>query len=227
MIIGAMKSGTTSLIQYLSQHPEICRSNPKEPQFFSNPQKRESGVKSYKQLWKHAKRETVFIEASTNYTKYPVFNNVPESIDSYNLDTKIIYLVRDPFDRVVSHYNHSVYRDRPASVLDEHIINVSNYYLQLEQYSEVFAPEQIKIIDFETFVNNSQEIVNEVFTFLDLSKFQVNTDRIHNNASERKSDKPLKKSLNAEERQYIHDKLYPDMKLLGKKYDIDVSKWGF
>ena len=35
-IVGAAKSGTTSLYNYLFKHPEVCMSSIKEPNFFSN-----------------------------------------------------------------------------------------------------------------------------------------------------------------------------------------------
>lgn len=70
IILGAMKAGTTSLFNYLAQHPEISPCSTKEPFYFShhyhkNPNK-------YLSLWpKQDWEHKVLLEGSTSYTKYP------------------------------------------------------------------------------------------------------------------------------------------------------------
>src|SRR5262249_47769756 len=101
MIIGAMKSGTSSLYHYLTQHPEICACVKKEPEFFSAHQlHRYQNVSDYQDLWTfNPAVHRLALEASTGYTKYPEEIDVPRKIHDYGLRPKFIYLVRNPFER--------------------------------------------------------------------------------------------------------------------------------
>ena len=99
-IIGAGKSGTTSLWLYLNRHPDIALSRNKEPAFFVRPNFRED-LDWYESLFEPAR---IVGEASTVYTAHPVFDGVPERIHSLVPTPKLIYLVRDPVERAISHY---------------------------------------------------------------------------------------------------------------------------
>ena len=72
IIIGAMKSGTTTLFRLLAQHPQIARPSEKEPHFFSRAERFENGLSHYQNLWKWRPGfHKVALEASTGYTKFP------------------------------------------------------------------------------------------------------------------------------------------------------------
>ena len=51
VVIGAMKCGTTSLYRYLQQHPEICMSRTKEPNFFVREKNYDKGIEWYQSLF--------------------------------------------------------------------------------------------------------------------------------------------------------------------------------
>lgn len=106
MIVGAMKSGTSTLFEMLSQHPAICPSCVKEPEFFSSHQGHGADVEDYESLFDYdSLRHTMCLEASTGYSKYPSEIDVPKRIKEYGLNPVFIYSVRNPFDRVESEYN--------------------------------------------------------------------------------------------------------------------------
>ena len=129
IIIGAMKSGTTSLYSYLVQHPEICECRIKEPEYFTQHQSHGVQEKKYEELWNFD--ETVHryvLESSTGYTKYPLEKDIPAKISEYGIKPWFIYILRDPFERIESHFNAGRFNPEwKHSILDEHLISVSNY----------------------------------------------------------------------------------------------------
>lgn len=119
LIIGAMKSGTTSLYHYLGQHPQIYMSRIKEPNFFalegSNLDfdgaegkeqiqrwvKRESvtSIEEYRALFRGAVNATAIGEASPMYLYSP---EAPHRIRYYVPEAKLITILRNPVERAYS-----------------------------------------------------------------------------------------------------------------------------
>lgn len=220
-----MKCGTTSLFRYLRQHPQIAGSLKKEPQFFSDQQKYKTGLSAYKRLWLFAGlRNKIRLEASTNYTKHPVFQNVPERIKSYGIQPKMIYLVRNPIDRILSHYNHSILHGRTCTIRDEHLLQVSKYHLQLSHYLREFPREDILVIDYQEFSKTPRVSLNKISTFLNAKSFNFDVTKRHNISNYEVSKKT---NLTEEEYQFLYDNLKEDMLLFQKATGFDVSKWRF
>ena len=116
IIIGAQKSGTTSMYAYLEQHPDIIGSLNKEIHFFdggTNPKvdNFKKGINWYKAhfpLCKNVENKKIF-EASPLYIFNPL---VPKRIANYIPKVKVIALLRNPSDRAISHYFHNNKRER-------------------------------------------------------------------------------------------------------------------
>ena len=109
LIIGAMKCGTTSLYAYLGQHPQVCPSLEKESNFFIAERSWPRGLDWYHALWNWVPgTHTVALEASTGYTKRPMFEGVADRIASVDADFRFVYLMRDPIARVESHHRHDL-----------------------------------------------------------------------------------------------------------------------
>ena len=112
LIVGAQKAGTTSLFDYLRQHPRISPSLTKEVHFFDGGL--QPGVDTYERglAWYRAhfpmagsRREDLRIfEATPLYLFNPL---VPRRIHDLRQDMRIIAILRDPVDRAISHYFHS------------------------------------------------------------------------------------------------------------------------
>jgi hypothetical protein len=180
LIIGAMKSGTTTLYDYLSMHPEICTSQVKEPSFFTETTPSLVQIAKYHALFPCLTANRWACEASTNYAKYPQFSGVPQRIHNMYLDTRLIYILRHPIERIYSHYIHNLAHGREQrsfedAVLgeDSHYLNVSRYYLQLSQYLEFFPPERILILIFENFVQYPRENLQRIFAFLSIDLYSL------------------------------------------------------
>jgi len=116
IIIGAPKTGTTSLHYYLSQHPEIYMSEDKEPHYFCKDLHKENdeffgydkyfrhrSQESYSSIFQNATNEKIIGEASTTY----IYSKVAaKQIHDFDPDMKIIAIIRDPLDLAFSWYNY-------------------------------------------------------------------------------------------------------------------------
>jgi Sulfotransferase domain len=171
IIIGAMKCGTSSLYSYLRDHPEICPCITKEPEFFSENQRHGVQVTNYSELWTfdHSIHKYA-LEASTGYTKCPLEPNVPRNIFDYGIRPKLIYIIRNPFDRISSHFNFMKnHRSWKQNITDMHLISTSNYFIQLEQYRKYFSLDNILILDFNELRDNPTLLLQKIYKFLGLS----------------------------------------------------------
>lgn len=173
LVIGAMKSGTTSLYEYLNGHPHVLMTKKKELDFFVDELNYGRGLGWYKQQFADADNQTIAAgEASTSYTKYPVFQNVPRRIAETIPAARLVYLVRDPIERMRSHYLHEVLlgeEDRPieAALLgDPRYRAFSNYALQLSQYLEYFPRGQLLVVQAEHMRNDRDATVRQIFEFI-------------------------------------------------------------
>lgn len=174
IIIGAMKCGTTSLFSYLQEHPQICPAMVKEPGFFAEylGKNKRLPVHYYHELWSFDRASHKYaLEASTNYTRFPIEPHVPQNIYDYGISPRFIYLVRNPFDRIASHFNHMrlYHKGWRRAITDDRLIAPSNYFLQLEQYRKVFSMEQILVLDFDELKNRPQAALETTYGFLGLS----------------------------------------------------------
>lgn len=175
IIIGAMKCGTSSLFNYLASHPAICKCATKEPEFFSEHQRhRLKGVVAYERLWRFdPKFHRYALEASTGYTKYPEERNIPEKMYCYGIRPKFIYLVRNPFDRILSQYRHylaSQPQFDPSTPLTwSEFVDLSKYHLQLTQYRPYFPRTNFLILDFDELTTAPHACLNKVYAFLNIS----------------------------------------------------------
>jgi len=102
MIVGAQKCGTTSMHNWLGQHPYICMSDPKEPQYFEREYWK--GIEFYKEKYfSHYNGETHCGEARVHNL---IIKYVPERVKETFPDAKIIIMVRNPIHRYISAWNH-------------------------------------------------------------------------------------------------------------------------
>jgi Sulfotransferase domain len=170
VVIGGLKCGTTSLHHYLSLHPQISMSRPKELNFFVEELNWALGPEWYAS---HFDRDAqVRGESSPHYTNLPRFEGVAERMHSLISDARIVYMVRDPIDRILSHYLHNAgagYEQRPLEQAVEApgatYVPRSRYAMQLEPYLRRFARDRILIVAAEDLAHRREQTVQEVFEF--------------------------------------------------------------
>ena len=201
LIIGAGKSGTTSLDNYLKQHPQIFISERKEPNFFGYELNQlsdfsvESEINHYKEsvtnlteylkLFSSAKQGQLIGETSNTYMYH---TSAAERIYHYNPDVKLIAILRQPAERLYSRFLHLARENELPSenfsdCLDKDsiwwwrndLVKEGFYSLYLKKYYELFNKEQIKVFLFEDLKNQPEKLFREIFEFLKVdSNFEPN-----------------------------------------------------
>jgi len=172
IVIGSMKSGTSTLCHLLGQHPDIFMSSPKEPNFFCRPDIYAHGFAWYESLFEDAAGKIAIGEGSTSYTKAHLFPGVPEKIASYLPDVRLIYIVRHPLERIESQWmfnvrNNQVYKSFARTLRDEpHLINTSRYWWQVSKYREHFDDAHILVLFFEELKQDPDAVLRDRFNFL-------------------------------------------------------------
>ncbi len=175
IIIGAMKSGTSALFSYMAQHPAICPSVVKEPEFFSeNFGAPEYKAGSYLDLFPlDTKLHKYTLEGSTGYTKYPSESGVPRRIHEYGLTPRFLYVVRNPFERIRSHYNFMIQDlNWNGHINSQHLVHVSNYYRQLEQYLKYFSRESILVLDFDELKKQPKAFLKKAYDHVGIADYR-------------------------------------------------------
>ena len=185
IICGTQKGGTSTLFQYLKEHPEICMSKHKEVHYFDL--NYHNNVKWYEKEFidYHKKTFKAIGEASPFYM---YLEEVPERI--YNLipNIKLIFILRNPVDRTYSHYWHEVkfgyeflsfedalrkeeerlskgemYNKRHFSYKDR-----GKYAIQLKRFRKFFSPNQMLILIMEELKKHPEEVISRMFDFLEV-----------------------------------------------------------
>ena len=196
LIVGAAKSGTTSLHHYLKQHPEVCMPKIKETFFFTGeswenikppPGRSESekvvitSMDEYKNLFDIKKNTKAIGEACNGYLYY--YEKSISNIKHILLDPKIVVILRNPIDRAFSGYLHHM-RDgfenfsfEEALKLEQkrekdkwwwgyQYIKMGFYYKQVNAYIENFS--QVKIYLYDDLKKDTLGLVKDMYEFLEV-----------------------------------------------------------
>lgn len=190
IVIGAARSGTTSLFQYLDTHPQVAMSPVKELNFFSRPIYERKGVSWYRQRFPKRDKILAIGEASTSYTTYPYAPDIATRIAEYNPDMRLVYVVRNPLERYISHFLHRTNAGAETRQFDETFQDLENeafawqgrYYYQLSQYLRLFPKEQLMVISFDHIKSDANQVVQELYRFLGVPEFSKKevTGKTHN-----------------------------------------------
>lgn len=153
-----MKCGSTTLFRDLDASPEILFPVHKEPHNLLNDRVlTESGRHEYSNLYKGAKSSQLLGDASTGYTKLPIHTGVPERAKSVlGANVKIVYIIRNPVDRIQSHYRHLLSRPNAMQSSFEEVLaaypevlEYSCYGQQLQAWREYFDEEAVLVLCLE------------------------------------------------------------------------------
>jgi hypothetical protein len=195
IIGGAMKCATSSLHHLLRQHEQIhlpdgethffCLDDPVEHSDFFFPARSASerapdyerdfrtNLDWYQTFFESAPPSHHIGDYSSTYLPAP---DAPERIHTLVPDAKLIFMLRNPVDRTYSHYWHRVKTGRAVHSFEHELQHGPStlllrgfYKSQLNRYLRWFAPDQMKVILFERFVTDTQNVVDDVCSFLGLS----------------------------------------------------------
>lgn len=196
LIVGVARCGTTSLYNYLKQHPEIRLPSKKEPKYFSSidinfplmgpgDKSVESEIikdkNKYYELFQNIQDDFITGEASSDYFYY--HNKSIKRIKEELGDIKIIILLRNPVERTISAYNNCLRDSRESLSLNE-AISIENqrissnydwmwayksgslYYEGVSNFLSQFS--KVHIMIFENFIEKPNFEMNKVLEFLEL-----------------------------------------------------------
>lgn len=190
LIVGAAKSGTTSLFEWLCQHPEICRPTIKEPGYFSDGGPYYvSNDQEYLNMFDNNCSGKLTGEASTFY----LFDkDAPKRIKKLLPNIKIIILLRNPADRAYSLWGHNYYQSLQEKLQFEEALKMEErriqsksfnenweyspgmyqyfksglYYEQVKRYFNIFGEEKVKVYIFEEFIKKPDVVFKEILEFI-------------------------------------------------------------
>ncbi|QQE79205.1 sulfotransferase [Alicyclobacillus sp. SO9] len=197
-IVGAAKAGTSALDYFLSLHPDIYMSRLKESHYFARTEMplaftgpgddviiryMTKTLEEYEALFLDTNPGQVVGESSVYYLNYEL---VPALIRKSVPNAKIIIMLRNPMDRAYSAYMHLVRDGRERNSFEEGLRLETKrkgdgyepiwWYRELGVYSEpirryynIFGESNVKVIFYDDFKSNSQNVLLEVFEFLDVN----------------------------------------------------------
>lgn len=201
LILGAQRSGTTSLFNYLVQHPDVLAPLGKESHYFDLRYAR--GIRWYRGRFPYARRMrsgALTLDASPYYLMHPL---APRRAAELLPEARLIALLRHPIDRAFSHYQHAVrdgreplsfaeavakeperlageeerLRSEPDYISYNHrhysYLRRGVYVEQLRRWGEHFPRSQLLVIQSERLFREPAAVTAEVHAFLGLRPYRL------------------------------------------------------
>lgn len=215
LVIGAGKSGTTSLYYHLKQHPKVFVPEVKEPNFFAlngetlknasdDPDEMNyypwavTDWEKYRQLFKDAGTEQVKGDVSPMYLYHP---DTITNIKKYAPDAKLIAILRQPAERLYSRFQHLARDNRkPSEHLEDALIKGNIwwkrndlvqegfFYKHLSRFYEHFPKEQILVFLYDDLKNEPDAVVRKIYKFIGVDdNFQPDLTMRYNKSGEIKN----------------------------------------
>lgn len=244
LIIGAARSGTSTLYHQLQNHPDVYlpRNKRPEPHFFFKATEYKRGLAYYSERYfSDWKGEKAVGEASTSYL---FGKGTPELVADALPDVRIIVMLRNPIDRAYSNYWHTVSSgldnlsfEEAISREDERTIQLEGtplaeikpfsylargmYWKQVENWLRHFDRSQMHFIIFDDFKVNQAIVISDALKFLGLSPdiLEVDNKRIDN------SSKPQGVEIPESTRELMRRYFEKDVEKLGSFLNRDLSHW--
>lgn len=212
-LVGAPKAGTTSIARLLGGHPDVFLSPIKEPCHFCTDVRGQlapaferqrhmdlavyldapvrapvhfhlvHSPADYARLYEGAGARARVGECSTHYLSS---RDAPRNLQAYAPDARIVVMLRDPLQRIRSHYAMERSQGktlRPLlQLVDEeralgaaahwgnshYYLGASRYLPQLQRYLEHFPAEQVCVLSFEALLADPPAVLRRLLAFLDL-----------------------------------------------------------
>ena len=191
-IVGAPKSGTTALFEYLSSHPQICMAAYKEPHYFADDMQgygRAESLEEYLSFFSHCSDKALAVgEGSVWYLRS---RNALRNIRDFSPDARIIIMLRNPIELVHSFHAQAMYsyiedeadleaawnlqdlRRQGQRIPEGNQVVETLMYgdlgrlgEQVENALSIFPKEQVQIIFFEDFVADTLQAYRNTLSFL-------------------------------------------------------------
>lgn len=177
LLIGGMKCGSTTLHDYLVNHPKLAEPHYKEPGFFSRDERFSLGLDWYRSVFASAQDDQLAFESSTCYTRHPHFGEVAARIHEHLPDIKLVYIMRHPVDRLYSHYRHAMLErqkknEGPVVSLEAALSETSEYFdagcylRQIEQFTAHYDRDRFFFLTLEELKADPDAMLGRLQAFL-------------------------------------------------------------
>jgi len=236
-VVGAQKSGTTSLYSLLDAHPDCCLARPKELHFFDTERYFHGSVVDYGPLHQSLlpKLGQICGECTPVNMFYPP---AMERIYLYNASAKLICILRNPLERAFSHWNMQRQRGleqlsfinalhQESSRIADGIFSDSYrlysycnrglYSDQLKRMLSWFPPSQVLILRFEELKQDPSGILNRITSFLGIRQLQIPLQHEHARAYDGQ--------MSSEAREYLRNFFSSELMCLQTMLNWDLSDW--
>lgn len=176
VIIGAMKCGTSTLQAQLACQPGVFMSLPKEPNYFSDDAVFAKGQDWYEGLFAAAAAGDLKGEASTHYTKLPTYPQVLARMQAVLPAPKLVYMIRNPMVRAVSHYIHEWTEGRQGADAAQafratpEIAAYGCYGRQIAPFVAAYGAQRILLTSLEQVTADPDAAFAQIAQFLGLPK---------------------------------------------------------
>lgn len=174
LIVGAMKCGTSTLQAQLARQPGVFMSTPKEPNYFSDDAVFARGQGWYESLFVPAAPGDLKGEASTHYTKLPTHPRTLERIRPVLVAPKLVYMIRDPMVRAVSHYIHEWTEGRASPESETalrampEIVDYGRYAMQIAPWIAAYGSDRVFLTSLEQLTADPDGEFARIAAFLGL-----------------------------------------------------------
>jgi len=240
--VGAARSGTTAIYDWMRRYPEIFIPEIKEIHFFTYRQLqwdnyRPLSYNDYLNYFKDGESFKVRGEISPSYLYFPgTAQKIYDSLGSI----KIIIILRNPIERAISDYQYSIQYNQNKLDFNQFLIRGIDgfkndslyidpftptailwkgfYFQQIQEYLQLFGKKQIKILLFDDLVKDATIIENELCTFLKISPYKKIKIQKKNARSE-------KIKINAEARHILEDLYRQDIRKCAQIINRNLNHW--
>ena len=194
IVPGFAKCGSSSLHEYLDLHPQICMSSEKEPHYFALKKDPQRGPDWHDSLFDHASNQVrIFGESSTSYSVLePALTRVKSELDN----PKVILILREPLERLLSHYNWRYSLGLETLSLEEGLAaeaispitelrrngghrwyrRASNYSHFVPLIRQIFGDNNVLLLKSVDLAESPQEVLARCFDFLGIDPFVINQE---------------------------------------------------
>ena len=202
-IVGAQRSGTSSLHHILSQHPnmvsgKIGNKYTKELHYFDKVM--DTSYKDYLSYFDKFNENDFLIDSTPNYVLFKSYlTKISQTVPSDKI--KIVMIIRNPYDRLTSHMNmysgkRNLVQPNPFQILQEELQNLNTsdifektisysfirrslYHHQILNLFEIFGEANVKIIFFENLIQNLEKVISDLCDFLEIEYFNFDETKSH------------------------------------------------
>ncbi|NXY41339.1 HS3S1 sulfotransferase, partial [Ceuthmochares aereus] len=192
IIIGVRKGGTRALLEMLSLHQDIAAAE-SEVHFFDWEDHYRNGLQWYINQMPFSYPHQITVEKTPAYFTSP---KVPERVYSMNQSMRLLLILRDPSERVLSDYTQVFYnhmqKHKPYPSIEQFLIkdgelnvdykaiNRSLYYIHMQNWLKYFPLDRIHIVDGDKLIKDPFPEIEKVERFLKLSP-QINASNFYFN----------------------------------------------